>query len=160
MALGIFYTAPKQGGVGRKTQKVANDFESKHTETHTAKQTESWRNVCVQKGEEEKGRKQASCEAEEQGLGSGRRCCRRNVAEGAVPSAICIGLLAPCSEGSQSGAPKRQPCVLQLVCGCNNFVFTGARRLYSLAWVLPVLSSPPPWKRLKREKECTFITVF
>lgn len=42
-------------------------------------------------------------------------------------------------EDSEGGAPKRQPCVLKLVCGCNNFVFIGARRLYSLAWVLPVL---------------------
>ena len=70
--------------------------------------------------------KKASCEFEEQAAGSSRRCWWRNAAE----------RVSSWHDPVSAGAPKRQACVLKLVCGCNNSVFMGARRLYSLAWVL------------------------
>lgn len=52
----FFYRAPKQGGVGRKKQKVANDFESEHTETYSKTDGIMKESVCS-KGGGRKGKK-------------------------------------------------------------------------------------------------------
>lgn len=83
--------------------------------------------------------------------GAGRGMLLRGRVAGAI---LHQPLCRVFKEGSEGGAPKRQACVLKLVCGCNNFVFIGARRLYSLAWVLPVLwvRPPPTLERAKKRK--------
>lgn len=90
---------------------------------------------------------------------------------GRVPGAMVHQSPGPVlKESSGGGVLKWQPCVLKLVCGCNNFVFLRARSLYSVAWVLPgrcccwgsglCLLFVCLWKGLKREKDYTFITMF
>lgn len=107
-------------------------------------------------------KKRVSYEFEEQAVGSSRRCQQRNAAErassGVIPHQPPQGVFREGSEGTALNG--------KLVCGCNNFVFIGARKLlqFSLGSVSFVVLFLPffffLWKGLKREKECTFIAVF
>lgn len=112
-------------------------------------------------------KKRVSYEFEEQAVGSSRRCQQRNAAErassGVIPHQPPQGVFR---EGSEGAALKWQAGLFKLVCGCNNFVFIGARKLlqFSLGSVSFVVLFLPffffLWKGLKREKERTFIAVF